>query len=345
MGVVGSIAVISALLPLLAFAAPGDAPASPAGGGAPAAPAAGGAPTPQQPLQQLEGVLRPEKSGLSDFAGRLHEQSAVDPGADILTSVIFTGIDFLKYLLGAIAVIFAIISGVKLISAGTKIDEVSQKEKDSLKFIIYGLIMVIIADELVTKVFFGEYGECLASATNARDCAVAGSTLTKGLYSFILAMLGTISIFVLVVAGFRMATSLGNEEVIGKEKKRITWAIIGILLAGVAEFAIKGIIFREGGAKGIDVVGAQKLVFTFTNFIASFIGVGAFLMLFYGGFLYVASFGNEEQTGKAKKIIIGAVVGIVIALAAFGIVATLTSFIGRTSELDLPGQLPGLPAR
>lgn len=264
------------------------------------------------------------KSGLSPF-DRIHKLASVDPGAETITSIIFIVIDFLKYLFGAVAVIYLIISGIKLITATTKIDEVSEKEKENLKFIVYGLILIIIADELVTKVFFGEYGECLASASNAQECATAGSGLVKGIYSLVLAFIATAAVFTVVTAAFRLVTAYGDEEVIKKEKKRIAMAIVGLLISGLGEFIVKGIIFPGGGTKGINVAAAQKLVLNFTNFIAAFIGAGAFVMLFYAGYLYVSSFGNEEQMGKAKKIIIGAVIGIAIALAAYGLVATITS--------------------
>lgn len=282
-----------------------------------------------------------EGTGLTDFTARVHPKSAVDPGADIITSVIFTVIDFMKYLIGGVAVIYIIISGIKLITSAKKIDEVSEKEKENLKYIIYGLILIIIADELVTKVFFGDYGECIASASNATECAKVGGSLIKGLYSFILAAIASLAVFVLVLSAFRLITSAGEEESIAKQKKRITMAIVGILVAAVGEFAVKEIIFPAAGTKGIDAAKAQKLVFSFTNFIAAFIGAASFVMLFYGGYLYVASFGNEEKTGKAKKIIVGAIIGIIIALAAFGIVVTLTSF----SPGFNPPPIPGLPGR
>lgn len=295
----------------------------------------------EEPIGQIDRILGEGKAGLSDFASRFHELSSIEPGADAITSLIFFAIDFLKYLLGGIAVIYMIITGVKLIGASKQIDEVSEKQKESLKFIIYGLILVIIADELVTKVFFGQYGECIASASNAKSCAQAGGGLIKGIYSFILAVMASVAIFVLVVSAFRFITSYGNEETINKQKKRITMAIIGLLVSGVGEFVVKGIVFPEAGQKGIDVVAAQKLVFNFTNFIAAFIGAAAFAMFFYGGYLYVISAGNDEKTGKAKKIIVSAIIGIVIAFAAFGIVATVSRFSsGR--EVNLPRQIPGL---
>lgn len=283
-------------------------------------------------------------TSLQTFEGQLHKLSSVEPGADIITSAIFYLIDFVKYLMGAIAVIFVIVSGIKLITAGSKIDEVSEKQKDSAKYIIYGLILIIIADELVTKVFFGEYGECIASATNAEECAKTGSSIITGLYDLILSVIATVSVFMLVLSAFELITAYGNEETIKKQKKRIGLSVVGLLLAGVAEFVVKKIIFQEGGTKMIDVASAQQLVFNFTNFIAAFIGVSAFAMLLYGGFSYVSSFGNEEKTGKAKKIIVGAVIGILIALAAFGLTATLSNLTsGR--EVALPGSLPGLPGK
>ncbi|PJC37319.1 hypothetical protein CO046_01105 [Candidatus Peregrinibacteria bacterium CG_4_9_14_0_2_um_filter_53_11] len=317
-----------------------------AGSGGPSGaetPAAGGV----QPLQILEDSLGNDKnnSQLNSFEGRLHELSSIEPGADILTTIIFTGIDFLKYLLGTIAVVFAIITGVRFITAGSKIDDELDKQKKALTYIVMGLILVIIADELVTKIFFGEYGECVASASNAKQCAVAGGSLIKGIYSFILAMLSSIAILILVFAGFRLVTSTGDETAIEEQKKRIGYAVAGLIVAGVAEFVVKSIIFPDAGESGLDVAGAQKLVISFTNFVAAFIGAGAFVMLFYGGYLYVASFGNEDQTAKAKKIITSAFIGMFIAFAAYGVVRTITSYSAGRTEVNLPGQLPTLPGR
>ncbi|MEK7523626.1 MAG: pilin [Patescibacteria group bacterium] len=297
-----------------------------------------GASTPVTDLNEVLG-----KTPLSNFEGKIHQLSSVDPGADVITTIIFTAIDFMKYLIGAIAVIFITVSGIKLITSGKKIDEVSEKEKENLKFIIYGLILIITADELVTKVFFGDYGECVASASNAQECAKVGGSLVKGVYSLILAMMATVGIFVVVLSGFRLVTSTGDEEVIKKQKSRMTMAVVGLIVAALGEFVVKGIVFPEAGTQGIDVEAAKKLVYNFTNFVAAFIGASAFVMLFYGGYLYVMSFGNEEQTGKAKKIIVGAIVGMLIAFAAFGVVATVTSLNPGRTNINLPQNLPGLP--
>jgi len=46
-------------------------------------------------------------------------------------------------------------------------------------------------------------------------------------------------------------------------------------------------------------------------------------MIIYGGFLYVSAAGNDEKIGKAKKIIMYAIVGIIVILLSFAIVNTV----------------------
>lgn len=292
---------------------------------------------PEQALQDIFGKSKSQGGpALQSFSNRVHDLSANESGADILTSLIFTALDFLKYVLGTVAVIFAIITGVKLVTAGNKAEEEYGKTKNALKYILFGLILVIISDELVTNVFFGDFGECLKSAQNAEACSKKGSGLVKGLYSFALAIMASVSIFMLVYAGFRMATYYHNEEVLNNEKKHILYALAGLIIAGVAEFLVKGIIFPDAGTRILDIEQSKKLIGNLTNFTAGFIASASFVMLLYGGYLYVASFGNDDLSGKAKKVIFGAVIGMLVALMAFGAVQTITTL--TRGEVDKAGE-------
>ena len=57
----------------------------------------------------------------------------------------------------------------------------------------------------------------------------------------------------------------------------------------------------------------------------SFLGVAFFILMIYGGYMWMFSMGNEQTATKAKDILIAAVVGLVIVLLAY----VLTVFIGR----------------
>jgi hypothetical protein len=88
---------------------------------------------------------------------------------------------------------------------------------------------------------------------------------------------------------------------------------------------------------GVDVVGEEisipaspdtdlrVLVVRVINVLLGFLGLVAFLVVLYAGYLWMTSGGNEEQVGTAKKMLINGVIGLAIILSAF----TITSFILR----------------
>lgn len=72
----------------------------------------------------------------------------------------------------------------------------------------------------------------------------------------------------------------------------------------------------------------RTLARTIVNFFLYFLGFVATVMIIYGGILYVTSGGNDESTGKAKKILMYAIVGIIIILLSFAIVNTVIGGAG-----------------
>ncbi len=65
----------------------------------------------------------------------------------------------------------------------------------------------------------------------------------------------------------------------------------------------------------------RDILRTLINFVLYFLGLVATIMVIYGGFLYITSQG--EDTEKAKKVLLYAVIGIVIILISFALVNTL----------------------
>jgi len=58
----------------------------------------------------------------------------------------------------------------------------------------------------------------------------------------------------------------------------------------------------------------------------SFIGVLFFILIIYGGFLWMTARGNEEQVKKATDIVIQAAIGLIIVASAY----LVTRFVGET---------------
>lgn len=58
--------------------------------------------------------------------------------------------------------------------------------------------------------------------------------------------------------------------------------------------------------------------------VLSFIGLLFFILMIYGGLTWMTAAGNQQQIDKAKSLIVSAIVGLIIVMAAYAI----TSFIG-----------------
>jgi len=65
----------------------------------------------------------------------------------------------------------------------------------------------------------------------------------------------------------------------------------------------------------------------------AFIGILFFILMIYGGFLWMTAGGNEEKVEKSKKIIIQAIIGLVIVAMAY----LVTKFVGETILNSLVG--------
>ena len=55
----------------------------------------------------------------------------------------------------------------------------------------------------------------------------------------------------------------------------------------------------------------------------AFIGIVMVVLMLYAGFLWMTAGGNDEQIGKAKGIIVAAIIGLAIVLSAYA----LTTFV------------------
>lgn len=272
-------------------------------------------------FDDTSGILN--KTGLPSFAGGLHEKASIEEGADSITSALFLAIDFIKYGIGAIAVLYIIISGLRLLTAGAEVSEESEALQRNLKYVIFGLIVIIIADEVVSRVVFGLQGESISSEASAKLFAQQGSKLVLGIARFLEAFVGVVAVLMIVISGFRLISDPESEDQVTKATKHITWSVIGLIIVGISEVVVR-IFYGEAG-EGIDVKAGKELIAKIAEFVSSFVGIAALLALVYGGYMYVSSFGDEDGTGKAKKIVIYALVGLLIAAGAFALTTTLVT--------------------
>ena len=288
-----------------------------------------------------------EGANLPVFETAGHAQASYAPGASGITSAIFIAVDLLKYLLGTVAVVVIIASGLRLLTSARQVEEVATQQKENLKYAVIGLLIIIVADVMVKQVFFGEQGEVFRSQADAQLAAERGTEQLEGLYNFFQIFVGVVAILMIVISGVRMVASGGNEETMSSSKKSIMWAVVGIVLIGISELLVKDIIFPNQGSTLPDTQQAAALIVSITNFISGFVATAAVIAFMYGGYLYVIAAGREDQAGKAKKVFLGATIGLLLALAAFAIVNTFISLDsgiesvgGEAAPDSLPTEFP-----
>ena len=69
------------------------------------------------------------------------------------------------------------------------------------------------------------------------------------------------------------------------------------------------------------------LIVKVTNWFAAIVFAIAVVMLLYAGFLYITAGGSEDKAGTARKLITYALIGIAVAILAFGAQAIVSSFL------------------
>ena len=74
------------------------------------------------------------------------------------------------------------------------------------------------------------------------------------------------------------------------------------------------------GGTNAEKVFIGKIILNITDVIARLIGILAGGFIVYGGILYITAFGESSKVAAAKNTIVRAVVGLVIAILATGIV-------------------------
>lgn len=268
-----------------------------------------------------------------------HASQNYQPGASQLTSIVYFVLDFFKYIFGGIAVLMLTVSGIKLIISGGAVSDVMSREKENLRFSLSGLIIILVADQIVRNVFFGQEGEVYRTGTDMQMAAEQGADLARGITGIIRVFIPSVAILYFVVAGVRLLLSMGNNEKLTKTKKQLAWAILGLAVAGLSEIVVFRIIFPDQGMRLPDTQEFSRLVVQITNFVSGFVSTIAVSMLIYAGYLYVTSVGGAGLD-KAKKVLTGAIIGLLIAMAAFGLVNTFIKLEPLTSVQQVQEDVP-----
>lgn len=271
-----------------------------------------------------------DNTGLTNYEGDIHQDAIDKRGVRNITSGLFYVLDFGKYALATILVLVLIYAGIRMAATSDTENSTGDAKKYFTSALI-GILLIFIAPIAVKNVFFGESGDKFNSVESAQQAAIAGSDEVRGIYTFIEMFLAAIAVLTIIISGVTIVVS---KEDISEPQKHIVYACAGLVLVGLSEVFIKDFIFDDHGSS-INIDGGKNIFVLISNFAISFISiisVGAFV---YGGYLYVGSMFGDDQAEKAKKAMIGAIIGILIAAGSYAISKTLLNFEDTADEVSL----------
>lgn len=261
-----------------------------------------------------------------NFWGGWTPQKAAENIVRFLATNVF---DFIKYIIGAIAVLIIILSGMQIVLAGGNEGDVA-KHKNQVIWAMVGLVVIIIGDTVISS-FYGVFD--VWSWFNAPQTSLTGNNQGSWIVEFIMSSIiplmqiiaGFFALLMLSIAGYKVMMSWENSEEIGKVKTHILWVGIGfgfVLLSGVLTSIFYGGDFANQSyadanlITDLDNIGISSFALELgwiIKFIEQLIVVGAVILLVFGGAKIVLNPG-ENGMEVAKKLITGAIVALTLVI-------------------------------
>lgn len=233
-----------------------------------------------------------------------------------------------RVMIGAVAIAIIIVAGVKLV-ANDGNEETLDKQTNTIVYAVIGLMLIAMAGD-ISAIFSVEKGGFLKDPNSALQTSRFFSRTVEVMVTFIKYIIASFAVFGIASSGLRMILVGSKDDELEKDKKRIGWSLAGLVLVIMANPIINQVFFKVDTNKfpgietvrpAIDRVALIKEIAGVTNIMASFAGPLALLALVAGGVMYTFAAGDEDKTGKAKKIITWSIIGIVVMYGAFAIVS------------------------
>ena len=192
--------------------------------------------------------------------GFLSGPNAITRSATLFNQQTQSVITFIKYIIGSIAVFSIIRSGLRLITQGGSEEHLAE-DKKALLYGVIGLIFIVMADSVVTNVFYNIDLTKYPSVGGAQPSfnPVQGVKEMAGITNLVVTIATPVAILMLLYGAFLYISSAGKEEQQGKAKRLIFAVIVGILIM-YAAFAIVSTIISgsfQGGAGTVTQPTAQ----------------------------------------------------------------------------------------
>lgn len=235
----------------------------------------------------------------------------------------------IQYILGGVALLTMGISAFRMITAVGD-EETMKNSRKSLVWASIGLLIAgattIIVDQVIAPTTVVSSTDPLVQhAALLAQSGIQAKIFVLNYVKYFQTFIGAMAVLMLFLAGFKMVSAGGEEEIITKQKKMITWIFLGLGVILISEAFVAIFMPATGGLGQTQIASFSAQLGGFTNFLLTFSGVLAVLAMIVGGLYVSTSAFNAEQAEKGKKIMLAAALGLVLTISAYALVNTVLS--------------------
>lgn len=278
-------------------------------------------------------------NGQEFSAGGIPAPSGEKSGQQIAIDLVMGTLSYAKVIVAVIGIIFISIMGYKMVVMGDNEEEVG-KARTAIVYIIIAFGIISMSQD-IGRIFDMRSTTLLGSPQEILKRFNLFDRQVEIAITFIKYLIGSFAVIMVIRSAAKLITAGGNEEETTKHKKGLLYSAGGLALIYVGEIFIEKVFYKvnKNVYSGIDGVhpqidakeGVEQLV-GITNFIVSFVGPVAVLMLIVGAIMYATAAGEDEKLEQAKRLLLTTFIGIVIMYGAFALVSSVVS--GRLTDFD-----------
>lgn len=224
-------------------------------------------------------------------------------------------------ILGSIALLWLFILGVRFVlSQGD--EEKLQKYKAQFGWIILGLVIIAIAEYAAFDIW--DPADPTNTGLDEDTPSQRFADKLNIVKTYIQYIIGGIMLITMMMSGYDLIVGSENDETIEKEKKFFQSFFFGAFFILIAEVMVRLFAAQDTSGQYIGTAAAAEQGITeivgIVNFVLSFVGGCAFVMMILASLYYVISFGDEDQMNRAKRIILSSVIGIIVAFSSYTLI-------------------------
>jgi len=248
-------------------------------------------------------------------------------GAKYFSNTVSIVIQYIKKILVPITILFIVWAGLTLILSSGQEEEFDRRKR-MVYAAFFGWLILLTAIVLVDNIFFGVKGDLFRETDNGNVETFASRAVTElqGLFKYLITFAVAVGVAFVVFSALKLILAGGEEEAqIGNMKKRIVYTTGGMVLLVSAEKLVSFFTTKTQGGLASklstpDIPDMIRLIVDWGNFFLGLIGTISVMMLVWGGIRLVANFGVDEQAiQNAKKTLMAAAIGLILAFSAWTI--------------------------